>query len=177
MRIRVDATAVLPASEAGYPAPSERGAGGSELTGWGRPGMQAEDPVEIGEYKYIGKPDHRDGTPTKSQWTVSVPDEQNCFRLGVHRKWISESAAWGLHIVNGSGAILGRTAPNREAKDDLIVAFFQLADVCHGYPSDPRRSVRELPPNSVTSDWLKENYLRASVVRKLQRGQPCGPYK
>jgi hypothetical protein len=134
---------------------------------------ETEGQIEIGKYIYISKPDHRDGTSTKSQWTISTNDERACFALGVNREWIRGQCAWGLHVVNGAAGYLGRTASDRSPSDDLIVAFFQLADVCHGYPSDPKRSVREVPPSSVTRDWLGKGYLRSSVVRKLQRGLTC----
>jgi hypothetical protein len=132
-------------------------------------------PAEISGYKYISKPDHRDGTPTKSQWTVSVADEHACFELGVSRGWVSASgdSAWGLHLVDGRCGYLGRTAPGHAPEGDLFVAYFQLADFCHGYPSDVTRSRREVPPTSVARDWLTGRYLKPAVVRKLQQGSPC----
>jgi hypothetical protein len=132
-------------------------------------------PVEIGGYKYVSKPDHRDGTSTKSQWIVSIGDEYACFEHGVSRGWVSISgdSAWGLHLVDGRCEYLGKTAPGHGPPSDLFVAYFQLADVCHGYPSDLMRSRREAPPTSVARDWLTGKYLRPSVVRKLQQGQLC----
>lgn len=134
-----------------------------------------EEPVQIGTYSYISKPDHRDGTPTKSQWTISFAEECAGFQLGVGRGWVAidRGAAWGLHMVDGKVGYLGKTAANREPKSDLFVAFFQISDVCHGYPSDSKRSRREVPPTAVFKDWLMGKYLRPSVVRKLQQGQLC----
>src|SRR5262249_8786876 len=132
-------------------------------------------PTEIGGYKYISKTDHRDNTSSKSQWTISVDDEHACFDFGVSRSWVSSAgdSAWGLHVVDGRADYLGKTAPGRQPEANLFVAFFQLADVCHGYPSDAKRSRRETPPVSVIRAWLEGGYLRGSVIRKLQLGQPC----
>jgi hypothetical protein len=133
-------------------------------------------PVDILGYRYIINPPHRNGAPAKSQWTVSVEAEHACFELGVSHGWISVAgdSAWGLHLVDGLPENLGKTAPEHEPEGDLFIAYFQLAAVCHGYPSDFRRSKRETPPVAVTRDWLTGRYLRPSVVRKLQQGQPCG---
>src|ERR1700733_1359153 len=111
-------------------------------------------PVVINEYIYCAKSDHRDGTPTKSQWTIAIDDEYACFALGIDGSWILGQCAWGLHLVDGTADYLGHTALNRGPKTDLCVAFFQLADISHGYPSDPKRSIREVPPDAVRSDWL-----------------------
>ena len=132
-------------------------------------------PTEIAGYKYISKADHRDNTPTKSQWTVSVADEHACFDFGVGHGWVSTSgdSAWGLHVIDGKADYLGKSAPGRGPEASLFVAFFQLADVCHGCPSDLKRSRREIPPTSVTRAWLEGKYLRGPVIRKLQLGQTC----
>ena len=129
--------------------------------------------VVIGAYTYASKPDHRDGTSTKSQWTISVIDEHACFALGVDSDWKLGPHSWGLHLIDGTAAYLGRAAVNPGPNMDLCIAFFQLADTCHGYPSDPKRSIREIPPDAVRSDWLSKGYLRPAVIRKLGRGLTC----
>jgi hypothetical protein len=134
---------------------------------------KTSEPVQIGSYLYSCKTDHRDGTASKSQWTVSIEAEHSCFALGIDSDWIGGSCAWGLHLVDGAAAYLGRTAPERDPSADLFVAFFQLSETSHGYPSDPKRSIREVPPESVRGDWLSKGYVRPSVIRKLGRGLTC----
>lgn len=132
-----------------------------------------DKPVTIGTYQYLSKVDHRDGTPTKSQWTVPISDEYASFSLGVDSGWISDTAAWSLHLVDGLATYLGRSAQNPGPVAQLCVAYFQLAALSHGYPSDPARSIREVPPNEVRSDWLAKRYMRPAVIRKLGRGLVC----
>lgn len=127
----------------------------------------------IGGYVYVSKPDHRDGTPTKSQWTISIDAEHACFTLGIGSNWKLDQRAWGLHLVDGTPNYLGHTAFDRDPRADLCIAFFQLADTSHGYPSDPKRSIREVPPDAVRSDWLTKGYLRPAVIRKIGRGLTC----
>lgn len=127
----------------------------------------------VSGYRYMSKPDHRDGTRTKSQWDILVADEYAAFSLGVESGWMDGSSAWGLHLSDGVAAYLGRSAAQYGFQFPLFVAFFQLANICHGYPSDPTRSNREVPPNSVRGDWLAKKYLRPAVIRKLGRGLTC----
>lgn len=134
---------------------------------------QADEPAKVGEYSYFSKLDHRDGTAVKSQWTISVSDERASFALGVDSGWIIDQRAWGLYLKDGAADYLGKSAMSPGPSVDLCIAFFQISEICHGYPSDPKRSVREIPPDTVRSDWISKGYLRSSVVRKLARGIPC----
>jgi hypothetical protein len=130
--------------------------------------------VPIGEYTYASKPDHRDGTRIKSQWTIEIIDEYACFQLGVDRSWKRDDVcAWGLHLVDGRAAYLGQTALDPGPQADSWVAFFRLSDTCHGYPSDPKRSIKEVPPEAVRGDWLAMQYVRPAAVRKLGRTVKC----
>ena len=103
-------------------------------------------PVTISGYLYTVKPDHRDGTLVKSQWTISIKDECACFKFGIDSNWKLDQRAWGLHLVNGAADYLGHTALDNGPKTDLCVAFFQLKDTAHGYPSDPKRSIKKCLP-------------------------------
>ena len=127
----------------------------------------------VSGYRYISKPDHRDGTRSKSQWEIPIADEYAAFALGIGSGWVSGSSAWSLHLREGEAAYLGRSAAQYGSQSSLFVAFFQMADICHGYPSDPARSSREVPPNNVRGDWLAKKYLRPAVIRKIGRGLTC----
>lgn len=133
----------------------------------------SEEQVNIGEYCYVSKPDHRDGTRSKSQWRISLNDEYASFALGTSSTWIAGQFAWGLHLVNNIADYLGSSAVDPGPDVALCVAFFQLAVPCHGYPSDPKRSTREVPPNEVRNDWLAKKYLRPAAIRKIGRGLTC----
>ncbi|GAA2721530.1 hypothetical protein CAE01nite_00520 [Cellulomonas aerilata] len=131
--------------------------------------------VTIEGHSYVVKSDHRDGTALKSQWTVPVPDEHEAFRTSVVNSWHRAGSGWGLHLDQDSVAKLGESARAYGSAADLYVAFFQLGDICHGYPSDPLRSSREIPPAHVQRDWLDRNLLRPATVRKIGRGLRCKP--
>ena len=134
---------------------------------------QPEDSTRIGKYSYIVKADHRDGSRIKSQWTIPVDKERASFAFGIDSGWVLDKRAWGLHLIDGVANYLGRSAVDPGPSVDLCVAFFQIEEPCHGYPSEPKRSTREIPPEKVKNDWLSKGYLRASVVRKIGRGLTC----
>lgn len=133
----------------------------------------SENGRDIRGYRYVVKSDHRDQTPIKSQWTVDTPTEFEVFERTVDQDWISDGHGWGLHISEGITAYLGKPARDGGSRGDLFVAYFVFESVCHGYPSDPQRSSREIPPQRVRQEWLAEGLLRPATIRKLGRGQAC----
>jgi hypothetical protein len=132
------------------------------------------DPIDIMGYSYVSKPDHRDGTRVKSQWNIPIKDEHASFALGIDNGWKSGQAAWSLHLNDERAAYLGRSAVDPGPVVPLFIAYFQISSICHGYPSDLKRSAREVPPNPVRGDWLAKGYLRPAVIRKIGRGLVCG---
>lgn len=126
-------------------------------------------------HEYVVKSDHRDGTAKKSQWTVPIPAEHETFRLAVINGWHDADRAWGLHLVEGSVAKLGKRAAAYSDPADLYIAYFHLDKVCHGYPSDPVKRSSEIPPEAVRRNWIDISVMRPQAVRKLGRGLPCKP--
>ena len=122
---------------------------------------------------YVIKPDHRDGTPVKSQWTIKRTQELDAFRLAITSGWIVGTFAWGLHINEDKTMYLGKAAMKPGPPTDLFLAVFDLGHTCHGYPADHARSQREKPPSSVRKEWLDKGHLRPAVLRKIGRGQRC----
>ena len=133
----------------------------------------AARPHQVAGHAYVSKSDHRDGTAKKSQWVISVVDEERVFGLAVSSGWTLGDRAWGLHIEQNKARYLGTSATDPGPAVNLIVALFEIAATSHGYPADPRRSNREKPPTEVQREWLRGPYIRAAAVRKLGQGQRC----
>lgn len=129
----------------------------------------------VAGHAYEVKADHRDRTAIKSQWTIPVSGEHAVLEGTVANSWTQDSQGWGLHLENGVVSKLGESAKAHGKVYDLYVAFFVFAPVCHGYPSDPVRSTRELPPASVLKDWQDQELLRPQALRKMGRGLRCKP--
>src|SRR6266508_1283734 len=95
---------------------------------------------------YVVKGDHRDGTLRKSQWIIPVQAELNSFQIALDQGWTLGDQAWSLHFVEENAQYLGTAAAVPGPADPLVVAIFELAKNCHGYPANHRRSAREKPP-------------------------------
>lgn len=121
---------------------------------------------------YVINNQHRNGTPTKSQWNITEDEELDTFRLGRLHGWVFANEGWSLHVVNGIPAYLG-VGTNRNLQ--LFIARFRKAPHVadwHGYPIDPARN-HDRPVKAVTDAWLRNRILRKSTVRKIISGQPC----
>ena len=140
--------------------------------GWTRPMSKH---VDIAGYQYVVKADHRDRSPAKSQWTIAISQEYSTFEAAVINSWLKGDRGWGLHIVQGAVHKLGESARAYGDAHELFVGFFEISHVCHGYPSDPVRSSREIPPEEVRNDWLQRDLLRPAAIRKIGRGLRCKP--
>ena len=126
--------------------------------------------IAVAGHQYFAKRDHRDRTPDKSQWTIREDYERSVFERTVVESWLADGHGWGLHLAAGSVNKLGESARGHGDVRDLFVAFFVMDSVCHGYPSDPIRSPREIPPTPVRRDWLTQGMMRPSAIRKMSRG-------
>jgi hypothetical protein len=122
---------------------------------------------------YAIKPDHRDGTPVKSQWVIPIPDEIVTFRLTVQEIWFDGDRGWGLHLVNGKAENLG-VAVDRAQR--IFIARFEgdlSRNYWHGYPADHLRRTGDIPTEEITQVWVDRGYLPKPKVRKILKGQRC----
>ena len=131
-----------------------------------------EFPIDNG-ITYGVKPDHRDNTHVKSQWTITVDEEVLCFRLTCERTWFLDDRGWGLHLTDGKAQYLG---VGLDRNQRLFVARFEgdlPKQYWHGYPADHVRRADDIPAEAVAGEWIAEGYLPPSKVRKLLKGQRC----
>jgi hypothetical protein len=128
---------------------------------------------DVGDLTYASKPDHRDKTAVKSQWTITVEQEVECFRLTHARRWFVDDRGWGLHLEDGTVAYLG---VGIERTQQLFVARFEgdrNNSYWHGYPADHTRRTDDIPTEEIALEWIADNLLARSKVRKLLKGQRC----
>jgi hypothetical protein len=121
---------------------------------------------------YLPHPDHRNASPTKSQWTITVQEELMAFQLSHARRWLNAGVGWGLHLVDGQPAYLGVL---RDTQSRAFLAKFvgsETQPVWHGYPADHCRT-HDQPAVAVLDDWLRSRLLKRQIIRKISKGQPC----
>ena len=122
---------------------------------------------------YKPSPVHRNRTPGKSQWTISVKQERTAFVNAFGSSWLLEQVGWGLHTPNGKPDYLGVA---RDHIRRVFVAKFVdrgATNIWHGYPADHQRSCTDIPDESILQSWLRLGLLGAPKIRKLSKGQPC----
>lgn len=125
---------------------------------------------------YIPKLDHRNGSPQKSQWTISEQAEQQCFYQAYNLWQQAEYTCWGLHFENGKAVYLGKSKISSGIVRDLFIAKFLDSNAnCewHGYPADHTLNHQDIPPTDVLAVWLKDGHLRQAAIRKITKGQKC----
>ena len=122
---------------------------------------------------YCINPVHRNKTPGKSLWTISMPLERDVFLNASNQCWLVEYSGWGLYFEKGKVSYLG---VGRDHQKQVFVAKFVDSgrqQSWHGYPADHQRDAKDVPTESVLRSWLEGRYLNRPTIRKLTKGQPC----
>ena len=122
---------------------------------------------------YIHKADHRNNSPRKSQWTISVRDEKTCFFRMYNLRWCEGNYGWSLHLNKGITNYLG-VSVKRHRK--LFLAKFVGGNnnqLWHGYPADHILNQQDTPTMEILLAWKLAGYISLPKVRKLIKGQPC----
>lgn len=122
---------------------------------------------------YMAVSYHRNGNPKKSQWTISVDDEFECFKISRQQNWHNEKTGWGLHPTDPF-SVIGRT----DANINVMIAKFQemspngqmVKDIWHGYPADIRGKISDIPDDYVLKSWLTHGYISGHEFSKIRRG-------
>ena len=127
---------------------------------------------------YIHKIDHRNNSAEKSQWIIAEEKERGCFKYSLESGWNEPLyISWGLHFENNQVVCLGKAAKNEPDFCELFIAKFVDStknSKWHGYPAHPsNQKQQDIPPEPVLNDWLKKQYLRPQIIRKISRGQKC----
>jgi len=117
----------------------------------------------------------------KSQWTLSVVEEFECFKNVDGLSSICSDAAakagWGLHIVSNKASYLGNAAANApNAYRPLFIAKFVRSArgmEWHGYPANSEAHDKDVPPPEALNRWHESGYLTLRAVRKISQRKKC----
>jgi hypothetical protein len=124
---------------------------------------------------YLPKADHRQPSArAKSQWTISVDEERDCFELATTSSWSWRDAYWGVHVPTGTAETLGHSqAPERHAV--FIAKFIENQADWHGYPVAHWRSTYDKPSTDILEEWFARGYIRKKTVKRVIGGRRCKP--
>ena len=137
--------------------------------------MTGERLVQISPgLSYLHNPRHRDGSPSKSQWTINYDQELTCFKKSHTNSWLSTDTGWGLHFNNRKVDHLGISCDRLRR---LFIAKFianSNPSYWHGYPADYQINVRDIPAVEILDAWIANKIFSPAKIRKISKGQPCG---
>ena len=136
--------------------------------------MTGERLVQISPgLSYLHNPRHRDGSPSKSQWTINYAEELTCFKESHAHSWLLIDTGWGLHFSNQKADHLGISCDKLRS---LFIAKFIANDnpsYWHGYPADYQVNVRDIPSLEILNNWMANQIFSRAKIRKILKGQPC----
>ncbi|MFO3707100.1 hypothetical protein ACI6Q5_19500 [Xanthomonas codiaei] len=108
----------------------------------------------------------------KSQWLISILDENNCYNKAVYSGWLANQSYWGLHIQGITPAILGASPSNAKL---FIAKFVGTDDNWHGYPVAHWLSPFDKPAITVLQAWNDDGYINRAAKAKIHRGKKWNP--
>jgi hypothetical protein len=122
-------------------------------------------------YIYIFKPDHRDRTECKSQWTIDEDKEFNIFIYSLDDNYLDTNllVGWGLYIVNGKPEVIGKDCSNDDVSCAWIAKFTGSVNYWHGYPTMARHA-NDIPPRSTLYRWRSSGFITKAVCSKIMKG-------
>jgi len=123
---------------------------------------------------YVINPQHRDGNPHKSQWTVSQAAECSLFNTSNSSGWLDFSSKKGFGI-NKTEAAIDQLGLWTDRVTVLKIAKFvgDQQDQWHGYPANFRQNAQDRPTTTILRKWNYVDYITKAQMGKITRGQKC----
>jgi len=115
----------------------------------------------------------RHGNSEKSIWTISIPEEIECFRYSYSLSWLEKTQGWGLKISSSDQleevgksdqGISLKIAKFRDDKEDKI---------WHGYPANYREKIQDKPPETILAKWMEAGFINKVQKSRIVQRKPC----
>lgn len=124
---------------------------------------------------YLPHPHHRSAAfaGQKSQWTIAINEEVNCYQTATVQAWTCGGCYWGLHLAGQAPSVLG-IAP-LPMQFSLHIAKFvgDPAGNWHGYPVAHWLSPFDKPDVAVLESWFDSGLINRPTMSKIHRGKRC----
>ncbi|MBN3138130.1 hypothetical protein [Pectobacterium punjabense] len=126
---------------------------------------------------YTPNPQHRNRNfaNKKSQWSISIIDENNCYNAASDSHWEFNNCLWGLYLLPQSLApqVLGLSpSPSLHSLQMAKFVGDELGN-WHGYPVAHWMSPYDKPGENILKDWCDRGIIRKVIFSKIRRGKKC----
>lgn len=127
---------------------------------------------KFAEHQYFIHPQHRNGNPNKSQWTITPNNEFESFKHAANSNWLTSCVGWGVFPITGAPDYLG-VATDRITR--LVIAKFvpYQETLWHGYPANHIEKEQDIPDEFILKKWIDEAVLPKAKISKISKGKPC----
>jgi hypothetical protein len=129
-------------------------------------------PTKVGT-NYLFKSDHRNGgNGKKSQWTITPPEELNCFETAHAAQWLEGSEGWGLHLNGTTPLVIGTAVGGAVLKLAKFVDNAQPQS-WHGYPADYRTKAQDRPSTRILLLWVAASHIQKHEAIRIRTQKKC----
>ena len=124
--------------------------------------------------QYVPHAHHRSAAfaNQKSQWCISIAEEQGAYAYAVQQSWALNNIVWGLHLVQAIPEVLGTSPPDHY---NVKIAKFvgDAGDNWHGYPVAHWLSPFDKPGLQILERWRETGLINQSTLARIYRGKRC----
>lgn len=126
---------------------------------------------------YTPNPQHRNRgfSNVKSQWSITIAEENNCYTTASNHNWHFNNCLWGVHLLPQSQVpqVLG-SSPTPGSCDLQMAKFVgDASGNWHGYPVAHWMSPYDKPGEDVLKDWCDKGIIRKAIFSRIRRGKRC----
>ncbi|WP_438282618.1 hypothetical protein [Pseudomonas alabamensis] len=124
---------------------------------------------------YTPNPQHRNSSfsAQKSQWTITVHEEIECFTMAADASWFAKDCYWGLCPGQSSLRPVGMAPPPHSCPVHFAKFVGDTLQNWHGYPIAHWVAPYDKPPEVVLKGWQTNGIISKPQFARILRGKKC----
>lgn len=128
-----------------------------------------------GRVNYTPNPQHRNSSfsAQKSQWTITVPEEIDCFRTAIGASWFGNDCYWGFCLDQSSLRPVGIAPPPYSCPVHFAKFVGDTLQNWHGYPVAHWVAPWDKPPQGILKGWASNGFITKPQFARILRGKKC----
>jgi len=124
---------------------------------------------------YTPNPQHRNSSfsSQKSQWTIPLFEEIDCFTKAANAPWFGNDCYWGFCLGHSSLRPVGVAPPPHSCPVHFAKFVGDTMQNWHGYPVAHWVAPFDKPPQVVLKVWADDGILTKPQFARIVRGKKC----